>query len=82
VRLEQSFVELITQVRGGDYGPMWIYGEMAGVLCRNGNHAAAGDLGFLVAFVAGDWQRVRRQPADQRDPLGSPQVARPPFRRQ
>ena len=29
------------QVRGGDDEPMWIYGEMAGVLCQEGNHAAA-----------------------------------------
>ena len=44
VRLEQSFMELIAQVRGDDDGPMWIYGEMAGVLCRNGNHAGAHEL--------------------------------------
>ena len=47
VRLEQSFIELIAQVRGDDDGPMWIYGEMAGVLCRNGNHAAAHELEAL-----------------------------------
>jgi CheY-like chemotaxis protein len=44
VRLEQSFMDLIALVRGDDDGPMWIYGEMAGVLCRNGNHAAALEL--------------------------------------
>jgi len=44
VRVEQGFLDLIAQVRGDADTPMWIYGEMAGVLCRNGNHAAAREL--------------------------------------
>jgi CheY-like chemotaxis protein len=41
VRVEHGFMNLIAQVRCGDEKPMWIYGEMAGVLCEEGNHAAA-----------------------------------------
>lgn len=44
VRVEQAFIDLIAQVRGSDEAPMWIYGEMADVLCRQGNHAAARNL--------------------------------------
>lgn len=44
VRVEQGFMDLIAQVRCDDRKPMWIYGEMADVLCRNGNHAAAQNL--------------------------------------
>lgn len=42
VRLEQSFSNLIADVRrDGGTGTIWIYGEMAGKLCKLGNHAAA-----------------------------------------
>ncbi len=44
VRVEQGFMDLIARVRGDDDKPMWIYGEMADLLCRNGNHAAAENL--------------------------------------
>jgi CheY-like chemotaxis protein len=44
VRVEQGFIDLIAQVRGADEAPLWIYGEMADVLCRQGNHAAARSL--------------------------------------
>ena len=44
VRLEQAFLNLIVQVRGTGDGPIWIYGEMAGMLCKSGNHAAAQSL--------------------------------------
>jgi CheY-like chemotaxis protein len=41
VRVEQGFMDLIARVRGDDNKPMWIYGEMVDVLCKQGNHAAA-----------------------------------------
>jgi CheY-like chemotaxis protein len=42
VRLERSFANLIADVRrDGAQGTIWIYGAMAGTLCRRGNHAAA-----------------------------------------
>jgi CheY-like chemotaxis protein len=42
VRLEQSFAKLIADVRrDGGQGTIWIYGAMAGTLCKRGNHAAA-----------------------------------------
>jgi len=44
VRVEQGFLDLIARVRGDDDGPVWIYGEMADVLCRSGNRAAAQEL--------------------------------------
>lgn len=44
VRMEQDFTDLIARVRGGDDTPMCIYGEMAGMLCRDGNYAAAREL--------------------------------------
>jgi CheY-like chemotaxis protein len=42
--VERGFMDLIAQVRGAGDAPMWIYGEMADVLCRQGNHAAAQNL--------------------------------------
>lgn len=44
VRVEHGFMNLIAQVRGADDAPVWIYGEMADVLCRQGNYAAAQNL--------------------------------------
>lgn len=47
VRVEQGFEDLIGQVRRGDNKPIWLYGEMAGALCRQGNYAAAEQLEML-----------------------------------
>ena len=44
VRVERGFTNLIARVRGADDAPVWIYGEMADVLCRQGNYAAAENL--------------------------------------
>ena len=44
VRMEQGFEELIAQVRRGDNKPIWLYGEMAAMLCRQGNYAAGEQL--------------------------------------
>jgi CheY-like chemotaxis protein len=44
VRVEQNFKQLLAQVRGVGNAPVWIYGDMAGALCRRGNYAAARSL--------------------------------------
>ena len=44
VRVERGFMNLIARVRGADDAPVWIYGEMADALCRQGNYAAAENL--------------------------------------
>lgn len=44
VRLEQAVNDMFARFRGTDDTPVWIYGEMSGVLCKNGNHAAAQSL--------------------------------------
>jgi nitrogen-specific signal transduction histidine kinase/ActR/RegA family two-component response regulator len=44
VLLEQALMELMARVRGTGDTPVWVYGEMAGWLCSNGNQDAATSL--------------------------------------
>lgn len=42
VRLDQSMSNLVTEIRRTSQdGTIWLYGEMAGTLCSQGNHAGA-----------------------------------------
>jgi CheY-like chemotaxis protein len=52
-RSEQVFRELVTAHRNpGGEEAVWVYGEMADLLCRAGRHAAASDLEGLGTMLA------------------------------